>query len=152
MNNLGDSFYNTEEVINALDDSDYDLLDGKSFSWLESTDYTSLGASASQWEPYPGTSYKIPFETGVVEYGSEGIDDSEIEFCYDYLNKDIEDSYTEENECTDAGFMWSTDELKNLDLSLSWAWGDYNNDGTNAANLDVFVEYPITDTGSQVFT
>ena len=82
----------------------------------------------------------------------EQTDDNEIEFCYDYQNNDLEDSYATEITCTDAGFMWSTDELKNLDISLSWAWGDYNNDGTNAANLDVFVEYPTTDTGSQVFT
>ena len=83
---------------------------------------------------------------------NESIDDSEIEFCYDYQNKDIEDSYTEENECTDAGFMWSTDELKNLDISLDWAWGDYyNGDGIEEANLEVSLMFPDTENNNGYF-
>ena len=152
LNDLDDSFYNTEEVINALDDSDFDLLDGKTFSWLQSDDYAPL-TGISQWQDYPGTSFRIPLESDIVEYtGSEQTDDNEIEFCYDSQNNDIEDSYATEITCTEAGFMWSTDELKNLDISLDWEWGDYNNDGIDGVNLEIFVEFPTNANGDTSFT
>jgi len=153
LNDLESQWDDTEEVVNALDDSDYDQLEGKSISWLESNDYTSwYDGTAHQWEFYPDTSYRIPLESDVVEYtGSEQTDENEIEFCYDYQNKDIEDSYTAEISCTDAGFMWSTDELKNIDIVLNWAWGDYDNNGVDAINLEIYVEFPTTDSGDIVF-
>ena len=140
--NGDDTWYDTEQVINALDDSDYDILDGKSFAWVTSEDYTSLGVM-SQWEPYPGTSYKIPLEVDEVHYTGSEHDDNEIHFCYDYFEKDIEFSFVTEATCIDAGFMWSTDELKNLAISLNWEWDDFNNDGIDAANLEIFVDLPI---------
>ena len=79
------------------------------------------------------------------EQGICGSDDNEIEFCYDFQSKDIEHGYVTEVTCTEAGFMWSTDELKNLDISLGWDWGDYDADGVDESNLKINVNFPDSD-------
>ena len=119
LNNLGDSFYDTEEVINALDDSDYDNLDGKTLSWLQSDDYSSIYATGS--ENYPETSYKIPLEEDSIVYGDQS--DSGLEgWCMDPANSDEESQYDSKEDCENAGFSW----ILYLEPELYWGNGDDN--------------------------
>ena len=56
------------------------------------------------------------------------------------MSNDVEHSFTDELSCLDAGFLWSNEELKNLDIGLYWLWNE-NTDGTYDPVLEVDLEF-----------
>ena len=48
LNEFNDTFYNTLEVVNALDDSNYGNLDGKTFSWINSDKSSQFDGNISE--------------------------------------------------------------------------------------------------------
>ncbi|GEM_PF-2782543 len=122
LNEFNDTFYNTLEVVNALDDSNYGNLDGKTFSWINSDDYSSIHVPGS--ENYPGTFFKIPLEEDSIVYGYQnqvGLEgwcldtDDSLEVIEYPENSDQE-------ECENSGFSW----ILALEPELYWGNGDEN--------------------------